>query len=342
MGSGRFYFHSEGKRGKKKAANLGISPAVTAGLKGHRAAPRRHSRRGGGGAGGSAEAAEPVRSQRGRGGARSAAAERSAARPGRRWSGAPRAALPARGAERLRRGAARRGARSLPWNMVRGGGCQGAAPAAPRSWWRRRLAHGARSPRSAAQGGGREQPRRPAGAQRPPAARLPGGDAAAGRPGFAFPMGLPPAAGTFTFCSAGGRGAPRRRPGLRGLSAARRARAAGRPPGEEASPLRHRGGRRGSRAGRRGPAAGGDTPAGPGPGPGARPEERDSGGRRRDPRGAERRGAGRRGCGGAVPCRRGLHRAPATRPVPCARAGREGWTLAVRVERAAHPRGGNP
>lgn len=52
------------------------------------------------------------------------------------------------------------------WDMVRGGGWQGAA-AARRSWWRLRLAHGARSPRSwGERSGGRAGS---AGPRRPPA-----------------------------------------------------------------------------------------------------------------------------------------------------------------------------
>lgn len=121
LGSGSLYFRAKGKTEKKEKAKVGIPPPVTAGIKGHRAAPQEEKRRG---------------RQRG-------AERRSPA--GRRWCGA---------------------ARSLPWDMVRGGGWQGAA-AARRSWWRLRLAHGARSPRSwGERSGGRAGS---AGPRRPPA-----------------------------------------------------------------------------------------------------------------------------------------------------------------------------
>ena len=141
-------------------------------------------------------------------------------------------------------------------------------------------------------------------AQRAPDARLQGlgaalSEPAAALPRSAVPMGLPPAARYFRFLLRGRRRDPRSAAGLRGLSAARRA--AGGPPEEEASPLRH--------------------------GAGSRTESR---GR------TERADSGRRGS-----LERGLHRAPVTRPAPGARPGTEGWTLAVRVERAAHSREGN-
>lgn len=148
---------------------------------------------------------------------------------------------------------------------------------------------GAASPMT---GAARGAPRRgragPGRAQRPPAALPPGGaaalsEAAAARPGFAFPMGL-------------------RRPRVLSLSA---------PPWRC---CRRTGGGSGPR-GRRHPrsAAAGSERLGPG---------------------------GAAVAGPALPA--GLHRAPATRPVPCVRPGREGWVLALRVERAAHPRGGHP
>lgn len=117
--------------------------------------------------------------------------------------------------------------------------------------------------------GGQEELERPGGIQQHPAARLPWGgaalsEAAAGRQGLAFPMGLPPPAGSFTFCSADGRGAPRSGAGLRGLSEAKRTRAAGRAPGEEASPLRR--GRGSAGVPGRAEKTGGGQRLGPGPG----------------------------------------------------------------------------
>lgn len=101
---GAFTFILSGKR--KKKANLGISLAVSEGLKRHREAPCRHSRRDGGAE--SADTAEPVRSQRGQG---CGAARRSPAQPARGWSRASGGALPATAC-----GAARRGAACAPYH----------------------------------------------------------------------------------------------------------------------------------------------------------------------------------------------------------------------------------
>lgn len=326
MGIGRFCFHSKGKR--KKKAKLGISPTVTAGLKGHRAAPRRHSRRSGGA--GNAETAEPVRNQRGWG-CGEPRQSRSPVQPGRRWRGASRAALDADPAER-------RGAQCVLLTMEHGprGGWQGAAPAAPRSWWRRPLAHGVRSPRSAAQGGERSWGGRAGFSSTPPPA-CPGGARRCQRRlrdgrAWLFPWGFrrrqvvslsaPPTAAVLPAAAPGSAASARR---------SERRRPAGRQ-GRRYPPSAAGEVRRASRAERRRPAAGSGWDRGRGALAGGR--------ERRAPSGSPR--AVRSGCGGAVLCRRGLHRAPATRPVPCARPGREGWTLAARVERAAHPRGRNP
>eukprot|EP00076_Gallus_gallus_P009289 XP_004939983.1 uncharacterized protein LOC101750271 [Gallus gallus] len=46
LGSGSLYFRAKGKTEKKEKAKVGIPPPVTAGIKGHRAAPQEEKRRG--------------------------------------------------------------------------------------------------------------------------------------------------------------------------------------------------------------------------------------------------------------------------------------------------------
>lgn len=174
-------------------------------------------------------------------------------------------------------GGARRCAALLTMGHGPPGGWQGAAAAARRSWWRRRLAHGARG-----RARGRAEPRVVGGSGRSGELSTPGGCRRGARRcqtrlrlgrALLFPWGFRrlqvlslSAPGAAVGLSAGGAG-------LRGLSAQRRVRAAGRPPGEEAS---------------RGRSA-----AGPGQaGEGARGAGR---GRRGSPRAAAAAGQSRRG-----------------------------------------------
>lgn len=186
--------------------------------------------------------------------------KRSPAQPGRRWSGAARGALPSE----------RRGAVCAPyhgsWSAERvAGSCAGgsavmvAAPSRP--WWLQ--------PAGQRSGRGREESQRAGNDQQPPAACPPGegiealSDAAAGRAGLAFPMGLrlaavvslsaPPAAAVLPAAGQGSVASARR--AGRGRREGGRGR---RRPRETASALRRRRGRQGAPgSGRRGGSGGG-------------------------------------------------------------------------------------